>query len=90
MHIRDILCRLGGCTSRVAIAYGCDFCMINIVNRVNNGEDVTAADSKGMRFWSPEFVLREMGKLADMGVNTLRISDEMFFLDRRYFEPLLK
>jgi radical SAM superfamily enzyme YgiQ (UPF0313 family) len=76
--------------SSLGCKYGCDFCMINIVNRVNNGEDVTAADSKGMRFWSPEFVLREMGKLADMGVNTLRISDEMFFLDRRYFEPLLK
>jgi radical SAM superfamily enzyme YgiQ (UPF0313 family) len=76
--------------SSLGCKYGCDFCMINIVNRVNNGEDVPAADSKGRRFWSPDFVLREMGKLADMGVNTLRISDEMFFLDRRYFEPLLK
>src|SRR5262249_24721992 len=27
--------------------------------------------------------------LAEMGVQTVRISDEMFFLDKRYYEPLL-
>lgn len=70
--------------------FGCNFCMINIVNRVDNGEGVSAADSRGMRFWSPEWVAREMRKLADMGVRTLRISDEMFFLNRKYYEPVLK
>lgn len=69
--------------------FGCDFCMINIVNRADNGEDVHAAHSRGMRFWSPGFVAAEMEKLARMGVQTLRISDEMFFLNRRYYEPLL-
>lgn len=70
--------------------FACDFCMINIVNRVNNGEDISAADSKGMRFWSPEWVNREMQKLADMGVKTLRISDEMFFLNKKYYIPILE
>ena len=70
--------------------FGCDFCMINIVNRVDNGDDVNAADSRGMRFWSAEWVSREMRKLADMGVKTLRISDEMFFLNRKYYEPILQ
>jgi radical SAM superfamily enzyme YgiQ (UPF0313 family) len=70
--------------------FGCDFCMINIVNRTDNGEDIDAADSKGMRFWSPEWVRREMRKLADMGVRTLRISDEMFFLNRKYYVPILE
>ncbi len=70
--------------------FACDFCMINIVNRVDNGEDVTAANSKGMRFWSPEWVDREMQKLADMGVKTLRISDEMFFLNKKYYVPILE
>ncbi len=70
--------------------FACDFCMINIVNRVDNGADVTAASSRGMRFWSPEWVNREMRKLADLGVQTLRISDEMFFLDRRYYVPVLE
>lgn len=70
--------------------FGCDFCMINIVNRVDNGNDINAADSKGMRFWSPAWVKREMRKLADLGVRTLRISDEMFFLNRKYYVPILQ
>ncbi|MCW5666133.1 MAG: cobalamin-dependent protein [Piscinibacter sp.] len=70
--------------------FGCDFCMINIVNRQDNGEDVHAAHSRGMRFWSPGFIAAEMEKLATLGVQTLRISDEMFFLNRRYYEPLLQ
>lgn len=70
--------------------FGCDFCMINIVNRNDNAEDVNAANSRGMRFWSPEWVGREMAKLADLGVKTLRISDEMFFLNRKYYEPILQ
>lgn len=70
--------------------FGCDFCMINIVNRQDNGEDVHAAHSRGMRFWSPGFIAAEMEKLAKLGVQTLRISDEMFFLNKRYYEPLLQ
>lgn len=69
--------------------FGCDFCMINIVNRTDNGDEVNASHSRGMRFWSPEWVAREMRKLADMGVRTLRISDEMFFLNRKYYAPIL-
>jgi anaerobic magnesium-protoporphyrin IX monomethyl ester cyclase len=70
--------------------FGCDFCMINILNRTDNGEGVNAAHSRGMRFWSPEWVNREMRKLAAMGVRTLRISDEMFFLNRKYYIPVLQ
>jgi len=70
--------------------FGCNFCMINIVNRIDNGNDVDASHSRGMRFWSPEWVAKEMNKLASMGVRTLRISDEMFFLNRKYYEPVLK
>lgn len=71
-------------------SFACDFCMINIVNRVDSEEGVSAADSKGMRFWSPAWVAREMKKLADLGVKTLRISDEMFFLNRKYYAPILQ
>lgn len=69
--------------------FGCDFCMINIVNRNDNGEEVHAAHSRGMRFWSTALITAELEKLAKMGVETVRISDEMFFLNRRYYEPLL-
>ncbi|GGB12342.1 hypothetical protein GCM10011491_45250 [Brucella endophytica] len=70
--------------------FACNFCMINIVNRVDNDDHVDASHSRGMRFWSPEWVAREMRKLADMGVETLRISDEMFFLNRKYYMPILE
>jgi radical SAM superfamily enzyme YgiQ (UPF0313 family) len=69
--------------------FACDFCMINIVNRVDNGVDVNASNSRGMRFWSPSWVDRELKKLANLGVKTLRISDEMFFLNKRYYVPIL-
>lgn len=70
--------------------FKCDFCMINIVNRVDNTDGTFSAHSPNMRFWSPEFMLAEFEKLAQLGVETLRISDEMFFLNKNYFEPLVK
>ena len=70
--------------------FACDFCMINIVNRSDNSDGINASHSKGMRFWSPEWVAREMKKLGDLGVKTLRISDEMFFLNRKYYTPILQ
>ena len=70
--------------------FACDFCMINIINRVDNQDFVDASHSRGMRFWSPSWVKREMEKLARLGVTTLRISDEMFFLNRKYYTPILE
>lgn len=72
-----------GCT------FKCDFCMINILNRIDNEDGIVSANSNIMRHWSTEFMLKEFDKLANMGVQTLRISDEMFFLNRRHFEPLI-
>jgi len=69
--------------------FKCDFCMINIVNRVDNNEGIVSAHSANMRYWSTDFILKEFEKLCAMGVETIRISDEMFFLDKRYYEPLL-
>jgi radical SAM superfamily enzyme YgiQ (UPF0313 family) len=69
--------------------FKCDFCMINIVNRVDNSTGVASADSPNMRFWSPQFILGEFEKLAGYGVKTIRISDEMFFLNKKYYEPLV-
>jgi anaerobic magnesium-protoporphyrin IX monomethyl ester cyclase len=69
--------------------FKCEFCMINIVNRADNAEGVTSAHSPMMRFWSPQFILGEFDKLSALGVETVRLSDEMFFLNKRFFEPLL-
>lgn len=70
--------------------FQCDFCMINIVNRNNNDDHISAANSPGMRYWPVDLMLKEFEKLADYGVETLRISDEMFFLNKKYYEPLLQ
>jgi anaerobic magnesium-protoporphyrin IX monomethyl ester cyclase len=70
--------------------FACNFCMINIVNRIDHADGVTAADSRGMRFWSPEWVLSQFRALAELGVKSIRISDEMFFLNRKYYVPILE
>ena len=70
--------------------FGCNFCMINIINRQDNANDINASHSRGMRFWGADWVISEMRKLSEMGVKTLRISDEMFFLNRKYYKPILE
>ena len=68
--------------------FGCSFCMINILNRNDNAEIGVASNYSKMRFWSPEFIFNEFKKLYDMGVKTIKITDEMFLLNKRYYEPL--
>lgn len=70
--------------------FACEFCMINIVNRVDNQSQIDASHSRSMRFWSTKLIVDELEKLAMMGVETVRLSDEMFFLNRKYYDPLLR
>ena len=69
-------------------AFKCSFCMINILNRSDNDPIGAANNYSKMRFWSPEFIIKEFDKLVDMGVKTLRISDEMFLLNKKFYVPL--
>lgn len=69
--------------------FKCNFCMINIVNRTSTSEKAVSSDFNNMRFWSPELMLKEFDKLIDYGITTIRLSDEMFFLNKKYYEPLL-
>tara|TARA_R110000824_G_scaffold97531_2_gene233102 strand:- start:119 stop:937 length:819 start_codon:yes stop_codon:yes gene_type:complete len=62
--------------------------MINILNRDDNDPIGVASNYAGMRFWSPDFIIKEFDKLYEMGVRTLRISDEMFLLNKKYYAPL--
>lgn len=68
--------------------FKCNFCMINILNRDDNEPIGVAGSYNTMRYWSTDFVVREIEKLIAMGVETLRISDEMFLLNKKYFVPL--
>ena len=54
--------------SSLGCMFACNFCMINIVNRTNLNEYTDASSFKGMRFWSPEFFLSELGILQSFGV----------------------
>jgi anaerobic magnesium-protoporphyrin IX monomethyl ester cyclase len=68
--------------------FKCEFCMINILNR-NDQQDVgVAGNYSGMRFWSPEFIIKEFDKLIRYGVKTIRIVDEMFLLNSKYYIPV--
>lgn len=68
--------------------FGCSFCMINILNRNDKAEIGVASDYSKMRFWSPEFIFNEFKRLYDMGVKTIKITDEMFLLNKKYYKPL--
>ena len=68
--------------------FGCDFCMINILNRNNEDEIGVAGNYSNMRYWSPEFIIKEFDKLVELGVYTIKITDEMFLLNRKYYVPL--
>ena len=64
--------------------------MINILNRTSNEDNTDASSFKGMRFWSPDFFLDQLGILQELGVKTLRLSDEMFFLNKKFYVPILE
>lgn len=68
--------------------FGCSFCMINILNRDDEDEVGVASNYSLMRHWSPEFIIKEFDKLVEMGVHTIKITDEMFLLNRKYYVPL--
>lgn len=72
-----------GCT------FKCSFCMINMINRDSNEGEITASSFPKMRFFSANWLKKEFDKLKEMKVKTLRISDEMFYLNRAHYKPIL-
>lgn len=68
--------------------FACNFCMINIINRNDNDEIGVAGKYSNMRYWSPEFIIKEFDKLYSLGVRTIKITDEMFLLNKKYYAPL--
>jgi radical SAM superfamily enzyme YgiQ (UPF0313 family) len=70
--------------------FKCTFCMINLINRDDEVEVGIAGNYSGMRFWTPQFVINQLDILVALGVKTIRITDEMFLLNRKYYEPILR
>lgn len=72
-------------------SFKCEFCMINILNRTNGDDSVVSSDSNIMRFWPKEWVMNELKILRESyGVTNIRLNDEMFFLQKKHFKPLLE
>ncbi len=76
--------------SSLGCKFGCNFCMVNILNRNSVNENDNAANYRIMRHWDPNFFLNQLEILAGYGVKTLRLSDEMFFLNRKFYKPILE
>ena len=68
--------------------FGCGFCMINIINRDDEEEIGVASNYSKMRHWSTEFIIKEFDKLNELGVKTIKITDELFLLNKKFYAPL--
>ena len=76
--------------SSLGCQFKCSFCMINLINRNDTDDIGVSSHYNKMRYWSPEFIIKEFEKLIKMGVKTIRITDEMFLLNPKYYLPLCK
>ena len=65
--------------------YTCSFCMINIINRTNNSENISSKDSNIFRWWTPDFIIKQFDYFAQQGVKNVKIADELFVLNPNHF-----
>jgi anaerobic magnesium-protoporphyrin IX monomethyl ester cyclase len=65
--------------------YKCSFCMINIINRTDNDENISSENSNIFRFWSPEFIIKQFDYLASQNIRNIKIADELFVLNPNHF-----
>ena len=68
--------------------YKCSFCMINIINRTQQGDHISSQDSNTFRWWSPEFIIKQFDEIARQGVKNVKIADELFVLNPNHFEKI--
>ena len=65
--------------------YTCSFCMINIINRTNNAENISSKDSNIFRWWTPDFIIKQFDFFAKNGIKNIKIADELFVLNPNHF-----
>lgn len=70
--------------------FKCSFCMINLINKNDNKKIGVANNYNKMRYWSVSFIENEFKKLIKLGVTTIRITDEMFLLNKKYYIPIIE
>jgi radical SAM superfamily enzyme YgiQ (UPF0313 family) len=59
-----------------------------MINRDDNEEIGVAGNYSKMRHWSPDFIIKEFDKLADLGIFTIKITDELFLLNKKFYVPV--
>ena len=74
----------------IGCQFKCNFCMINLINKDDNTESSVSSSYNKMRHWSPNFVDVQFKKLISMGIKTIRITDEMFLLNKKYYLPIIE
>ena len=65
--------------------YTCSFCMINIINRTDNSDNISSQDSNIFRWWTPDFIIKQFDYFAKQGVKNVKIADELFVLNPNHF-----
>ena len=73
----------------IGCQFKCNFCMINLINKNDNSDFSISSNYNRMRHWSVEFVDKQLKLLVGLGVKTIRITDEMFLLNKKYFLPII-
>jgi radical SAM superfamily enzyme YgiQ (UPF0313 family) len=65
--------------------YKCSFCMINIINRTDNSENISSENSNVFRWWNPEFIIQQFDHFAKENITNIKIADELFVLNPNHF-----
>jgi radical SAM superfamily enzyme YgiQ (UPF0313 family) len=65
--------------------YKCSFCMINIINRTNNDDNISSENSNVFRWWNPEFIIKQFEYFAQENITNIKIADELFVLNPNHF-----
>ena len=73
----------------IGCQFQCNFCMINLINKDDNSDNSVASDYNKMRHWSVQFVEKQINRLVELGIKTIRITDEMFLLNKKYYLPII-
>jgi anaerobic magnesium-protoporphyrin IX monomethyl ester cyclase len=74
----------------IGCRFKCSFCMINLINKDDTKDTSISSDYNGMRHWSVDYVECQLKKLISMGVKTIRITDEMFLLNKKFYKPIIE
>jgi len=74
----------------IGCKFKCSFCMINLINKDDDNIEGCSSNYNIMRHWSVDFVEKELKKLINLGVKTIRITDEMFLLNKKYYMPIIE